>query len=428
MNQKLKNFLRSLGPGILFASTSIGVSHLVQSTRAGALYGFGLLWAILLANLLKYPFFEYGSRYANVKGESIIDGYKRLGNWALWLYFLITLGTMFFVTAAVGAVTAGFFDNLFGLSDMIGAPSFQLSLIILFMICIGILLAGHYNILDSLIKIIGSVLLISTLVAFFLALFRGPAVSDPGMFNQVLPGDAAGFAFLIALMGWMPTALDMSAWNSLWTLERIHQTGYKPKLKETLAEFKFSYLVAALLAPCFLLLGAYLIYGTGEKMPESAAGFAHAVIGMYTRNIGSWSTILIAASAFSIMFGTSIAIFDGYSRSLERVMTLIRKSEGQKKSSRYSNSRTYNLSLLVVGSGAFLIVFLFGGALKNLVDIATSISFLVAPVIAIFNFRLVMGKDIPEDQKPGKLMRGLSWVGIIFLSAFTLVYLSDIFQ
>ena len=59
------NLLKTLGPGILFASTAIGVSHLVQSTRAGADYSFGLLIAIVLANVLKYPFFEYGSRYAN---------------------------------------------------------------------------------------------------------------------------------------------------------------------------------------------------------------------------------------------------------------------------------------------------------------------------------------------------------------------------
>ena len=50
------------GPGILFASTAIGVSHLVQSTKAGALFGFGLIWAIIAANILKYPFFEFGSR------------------------------------------------------------------------------------------------------------------------------------------------------------------------------------------------------------------------------------------------------------------------------------------------------------------------------------------------------------------------------
>ena len=55
--QSLKN---TLGPGILFASTAIGVSHLVQSTKAGAIFGFGLLWAVIAANILKYPFFEFG--------------------------------------------------------------------------------------------------------------------------------------------------------------------------------------------------------------------------------------------------------------------------------------------------------------------------------------------------------------------------------
>ena len=35
--------LKNARTGILFASTAIGVSHLVQSTKAGALFGFGLL-------------------------------------------------------------------------------------------------------------------------------------------------------------------------------------------------------------------------------------------------------------------------------------------------------------------------------------------------------------------------------------------------
>ena len=102
----------------LFASTAIGVSHLVQSTRAGADYGFGLLWAVILANVLKYPFFAYGARYASATGESLIDGYKRKGLWMLWLYVGITLASMFFVSAAVGAVTAGFMHQLFGLEKL----------------------------------------------------------------------------------------------------------------------------------------------------------------------------------------------------------------------------------------------------------------------------------------------------------------------
>ena len=115
MNQAwIDKWRRILGPGILFASTCIGVSHLVQSTRAGALAGFGLVWAVVAANAAKYPFFEFGSRYASVKGKSLIEGYRTLGKTAPWVYLLLTVGTCFFVMAAVGMVTASFLDNLPG--------------------------------------------------------------------------------------------------------------------------------------------------------------------------------------------------------------------------------------------------------------------------------------------------------------------------
>ena len=54
---KIQN-LKKLGPGLLFAGAAIGVSHLVQSTRAGADFGFGLLWALVISIILKYPFFN----------------------------------------------------------------------------------------------------------------------------------------------------------------------------------------------------------------------------------------------------------------------------------------------------------------------------------------------------------------------------------
>ena len=66
-----------LGPGLLFAGAAIGVSHLVQSTRAGADYGWGLLWALLLVNLFKYPFFQYGPRYALATNENLLQLYHQ---------------------------------------------------------------------------------------------------------------------------------------------------------------------------------------------------------------------------------------------------------------------------------------------------------------------------------------------------------------
>ena len=75
----LNTIIKSLGPGLLYAGAAIGVSHLVQSTRAGAGYGFDLLWILIIANIIKYPFFEFGPRYSASTGRSLIDGYHQVG-------------------------------------------------------------------------------------------------------------------------------------------------------------------------------------------------------------------------------------------------------------------------------------------------------------------------------------------------------------
>jgi Mn2+/Fe2+ NRAMP family transporter len=416
----MNRFLKTLGPGILFASTAIGVSHLVQSTRAGADFGFALLWAIIAANVLKFPFFEYGSRYANATGESLIDGYSKLGRWMLWLYFLITLFSMFFVTAAIGAVTSGFLDNLFSLSALF--PNFKLfAPTLLFVVCLLILVVGRFKLLDGLIKIIGVTLVFTTLVAFTLTLMHGPAKqADSFVVSEVFT--AGGIAFVIALMGWMPTAVDLSAWNSLWTLERFKTSGYRPSLKETLIEFNLGYWISAALSICFVTLGAYLIFGTGTTMPEGSVAFSQRVISLYTETIGNWSYIIIAAAAFSIMFGTALGVFDGYARAMERTIELLFFSK-REATQMLNDRKVYLITLFIVATGAYAIIAWFGNQLKPLVDLATTISFLIAPVIAVVNFRLVSHKSFPAEARPGSFMSALSYVGILFLTGFSLLYL-----
>ena len=414
MNEKLSHFTKTAGPGILFASTAIGVSHLVQSTRAGADFGLLILGFVILVTLLKYPFFEYGSRYANSTQTSIIDGYKKLGTPALWLYFLLTIASMFFVTGAVGFVTAGFFENLFGI-DFLG----DWTIVILFAICVSILAIGKYNLLDGLIKIIVIVLVISTVSAFLLALYNGPIEPVAGFEPKEL-WDVSGIFFLLALMGWMPTAVDLSSWNSLWTLERMKQTNYKPTLKETLFEFRLTYLITGILAIMFVTLGAFIFYGSGEDLPNNNSLFANKVVMLYTQTIGNWSYVIIAASAFTVMFGTIIAVLDGYSRSLQRTVELIFTKKEDKIRTKFRTF--YVIFLLVISSGALVIIFQFENNLKELVDFATVLSFLIAPVIAIFNFRLVTGKHLAKDFQPSMLLRILSFAGIVFLSGFAIVF------
>ena len=414
LNQRLSRFSKISGPGILFASTAIGVSHLVQSTRAGADFGLFILGFVILALVLKYPFFEYGSRYANSTQTSIIDGYKKLGKPALWMYFLLTISSMFFVTGAVGFVTAGFFENLFGF-DFLG----EFTIIILFVVCVLILAIGRFTLLNNLIKTIAIVLLVSTVSAFLFALYNGP-VNPIVDFDSKYLLSSSGIFFLLALMGWMPIAIDLSSWNSLWTLERIKQTKIIPKLSETLLEFRIAYVITGILAMMFVTLGTFIFFGSGEELPNNNSHFAHKIVTLYTQTIGDWSYILIAASAFTVMFGTILAVFDGYSRSLKRTTELIfmKTPKDISENPQTRHNFLYVFFLLVTCIGSLVIVFQFRDNLKALVDFATTLSFVIAPVIAIFNFRLVTGKFLDSSAHPSGYLKVLSIAGIVFLILF----------
>ncbi|MFT5902492.1 MAG: Mn2+/Fe2+ NRAMP family transporter [Bacteroidia bacterium] len=231
--------------------------------------------------------------------------------------------------------------------------------------------------------------------------------------------DEGSMLFIIALMGWMPTAVDLSAWNSLWTLERIKQTGYKPTMKETLTDFNLGYIISAVLSICFVTLGAFMLYGTGTELPNSSGAFAHSIVQLYTNYIGDWSYLIIATAAFSIMFGTCIAVFDGFARSFERTIELLFLPEEKGLTSK----KAYALSLAVIGTGAFLIIFFLGKHIKTLVDLATTISFLIAPLIAVVNFRLVTGKHVKKEHQPPAWLKALSWTGIFFLTGFALYFI-----
>ena len=63
--------LRAVGPGILFAGAAIGVSHLVQSTRAGAGYGFALLWTLVFSTVACLVLQEAAARLTVVSGRNL---------------------------------------------------------------------------------------------------------------------------------------------------------------------------------------------------------------------------------------------------------------------------------------------------------------------------------------------------------------------
>lgn len=404
----MRSWFKKLGPGLLFAGAAIGVSHLVQSTRAGADFGFGLLWALILVNIFKYPFFQYGPRYAMATGENLLDGYKRLGKGFLILYLILTIATMFTIQTAVTVVTAGLASQLFGVFDNVVVWS-----VIIVFLCLIILLLGKYKLLDTLIKYIIVTLTISTILAVFLATKNH---TTQFTFDQVIPQGAAGIAFLIAFMGWMPAPLDISVWHSLWALEKKKALpDYKSG--EALKDFNIGYIGTIILGVCFLALGALVMYNSGETFGNGAATFAAQLINMYTTHMGTWAYLLIALAAFTTMFSTTITTLDASPRAMAHTSKLL---FGETK----FNGYLMWIILLAVGTSLIFIFFL--SEMRLLIQIATILSFVTAPFYAVTNFILITSKHMPKKHRPGILMRILSLMGIVFLLGFSIWYLTTL--
>ena len=158
------SLLKAIGPGLLFAGAAIGVSHLVQSTKAGALYGLGLFGIVLVANLTKYPGLSFGSRYTNGTGLSLLESYRRQGLWTLVVFAGLTVGTMFTVAAAVSLVTAAILNQLV-LTPLLGMESLQSGAIVLFGFIAVCLKTGGFRWLDTGIKVLLGTMAVLTFTA-----------------------------------------------------------------------------------------------------------------------------------------------------------------------------------------------------------------------------------------------------------------------
>lgn len=410
--------LKAIGPGILLAGAAIGVSHLVQATRAGAEFRFGMLGLLVLACATKYPFLEFGPRYAAATGRTLVEGYRDLGSWALWVCFAVTFGSMFIIMAGVTIVTAALAQFLFEPYLFKGElPQIAWSGLIM-LACMLLLVLGRYPLLDSTMKLIMAVLLVSTIAAVVMAVAspsgRAVDVTVPTWWAL------SSFGFILAFMGWMPIPIDSAIWHSIWMQERNKQTGHKATIRQARIDFNFGYILAGIVAIFFLSLGALVMFGSDDAFAAGGPGFAQQFIQMYGNTLGQWSVPVISIAAFTTMFSTTLIVLDAFPRVMQR---LIRTMRNAPTSGDVRARYEYAMWVLVQAGVAMLVLAFLGGQLMRMVDLATTLSFLTAPVLAIINYRVVTSAQMPPAARPGFAMRVFSIASIFFLSAFSIAYL-----
>ncbi|MEM7701734.1 MAG: hypothetical protein AAF251_07325 [Pseudomonadota bacterium] len=401
---------RIIGPALLFSGSAIGTSHLIQSTRAGALYGLGLFGVIILICVLKYPAFRFGVDYGHATRRSMLAGYRELGVWAPLVFALFAILVYPIVFAALGSATAGIAITVFDL----GAPVPVLAVGVL-VLCSVPLLLGGYRWLDLVNRVLVAFLLISTIVVTVMVL---PRVEWGTLTDMSWAADPRAILFVVALAGFMPNPLEVSVASSMWVAEAERgESGPAPTLSEARLAFLSGYVMTAFLALCFCIIGAGVMHAGQIALETSAPGFARQIVSLYSEALGEGAALLAAIAALSVMTTTVLAALDIGARNVASTWQQVADVHTET-----AFKRVYRGTIPVMIALTATVLYLFTSSFTAMLDLATSAVFLGAPIVATLNHLVVTRGTMPDEARPSSAIRGLSLLAIAMMTSLAVAY------
>lgn len=392
----------------------MGVSHLVQATRAGADYGMGLTLIIIIACIIKYPSLRFGGDYAAATGTSLITSYKAEGWWAFGIYAIAQLLSMVFVVAALSLFTLGLFQAALGfeINTLVGVS-------ILLTGIIGLLVKGHYHLLERVTKYIVATLTVLIVIATFMVavkidwtmtLFTVPTITG----SMIL--------YLIPIIGFMPTPTDGSILQSLWTCAKAEDIKRRQTTSEAQFDFNLGYITSVILALCFLTLGTGVMYNSGVQIETSSSGFSGQLIQLFTKSIGAWSFPLISIAVIFVMLSTLMTVVDGMTRIVVGIINVSKSEVTTPQQKTLNNTKLYNIIIIVLCTTSVLVLATMMKSFAAFIDITTTIAFIISPLLAFLNHRAMWSDRVHETNRPGQIMKVWSLTSMSLLLALTLGY------
>ncbi|NOY58533.1 MAG: divalent metal cation transporter [Calditrichaeota bacterium] len=245
---KLRDVFKAVGPGFIIAAVVLGPGSITVASKIGSVYGYQLLWVIVIAGIGMAMFTTMSARFGVSHDESILQSIaETYGRW-----FAVLIGIAAFLSATsfqfgnnLGVATA--MKALTGVDEWVWPLIFTpLGIILVFWA------KNLYKLLEKLIMVLVVVMILAFLINLFFA--------RPN---------------LIALLkGFLPLSTPKGSFNK----------------------------VAALVGTTFVLHGclyqSYLVQDKGWTLPNMKRGMRDTIMGIVI--LGSVTTLVIMTSAAAL--------------------------------------------------------------------------------------------------------------------------------
>src|ERR671913_160289 len=365
--------LRYAGPGIVIAVTGVGAGDMVSSLVAGTDFGMVLLWAVVLGAILKYFLTEGIGRWYMASEQTILQGWRSLGRWAIW-YFVIYLFIVTFVFGAAVASTAALavdaaFPGVLPLWAWAALHSVA---------AFAVVSIGRYGLFERIMKTFAA---LKFGIVILLAILLAPSLGEVVLgFVPRIPEGA--LINVLAIIGGVGGTYSLAAY-SYWV----------PTMRTDLT---FGYALTALFMVSMLIIGTELLFGTGTSISDEE-GLLALVDPMQDRFglLARWAFLI---GFWAVATGAMLGAWNGGAHLFADCVRTIREVPDEEASDYLSEKSIYFRAFLAWMSFPPMVLLAFGQPVL-LVIVYASLGALFLPFLAITLLFLLNSERVAPEYR-----------------------------
>ncbi len=394
MFQKIKKFIKSVGPGFIIASVVLGPGSITVASRIGSEYGYSFLWVIFLAAIFMITYTSMGARFGVVTRLSFLQTIANTyGRW-----FAVLIG----ISAFLSASSFQFGNNLGIGIGMEGITGINEKVWPLIFTPLGIILIfwakNLYKVLENLMKFMVMIMIFAFFINLLLTKPEIGALAR-GLVPHKISSDSLN---IVAAL--MATSFALAA--ALYQSYLAQDKGWKKEnLKRSLKDTYMGVILLSLISATLLITSAAALHSRGIVV-NSAADMALQMEALFGNSAKIIFSVGLCAAAFSSMMVNSV-IGGG----------LLADGLGLGRSMNDRSTKLLIIAVLLIG---MLVSVFFKGNVIYALIIAQASSMLAVPLIALGLFLMLNNKKVMGEYR-NKLHQNI--IAIIgFLVIILMVY------
>ncbi|MFJ7371114.1 Nramp family divalent metal transporter [Lysinibacillus sp. NPDC098008] len=391
--------LKVIGPGAVIAASFIGPGTVTTATRAGASFGFALLWAVVFSIITTIILQEMAARIGIIAkkdlGQAISEQFKQplLKFASIWIIAIaIAVGCSAYISGDLIGTSMGL-STLFG-----GIPANVISPFIGVLILI-LGLTGSYKIIERVMIF----LVVIMSITFFTTMFVVQPDWSSIFKNSVVPNIPAGsIVTIIALIGTTVVPYNFFIHSSM-----VQENWSKPSdLKDARLDTVLSIGVGGLITAAILITAGATMLGSDVK---NVADLSVQLEPLF----GEWAKVFLCIGIFAAGFSSALASPLGAAVTLASVF-------GWKDGMKNKKFKLVFTIVMLIG----IITSATGFEPMQVLLLAQALNGILLPIVAIYLLIVMNNKDLLGNyvNKTVSNIIGVAIVAVcVFLGGYSLV-------